>query len=194
MPGAPVTFTVTSGSAAFGTSATASATTGPTGAAVSPDLTAGATAGPVVVTATSGTLTTTYALTVTPAPVVGPARADVSVALAAPATVRQGGTFTATLTVRNAGPATATSVASGITVPKGLRITAGGGGAVARDGRAVGFLAPSVASGATVTHTVTVTVDRGVRGTQTPAAAGSPLRVVDPNLRNDVATARTTAG
>lgn len=194
VPNAPVTFTVTSGSAAFGTSATASATTGANGAAVSPVLTAGATAGPVVVTATSGTLTAAYALTVTPAPVVGPARADVSVAITAPSSVRQGGTFTATLTVRNAGPATATTVASGITVPRGLRITAGGGGAVARDGRAVGFLAPSIASGATVTYTVTVAVDRGVRGAQTLAAAGTSLRVADPNLRNNVATARTTAG
>lgn len=194
VPNAPVTFAVTGGSAAFGTSATASTTTNAAGAAVSPTLTAGATAGPVTVTATSGTFTATYTLTVTPAPVVGPARADVSVAITAPATVRQGGTFTATVTVRNAGPAAATTVASGLTVPKGLRITAGGGGIVARDGRAVAFVAPSIASGSTVTYTVTVAVDRGVRGQQTLAAAGTSLRVADPNLRNNAATARTTAG
>ncbi|MBW0119300.1 hypothetical protein, partial [Pseudonocardia abyssalis] len=49
-PNAPVTFAVTGGSAAFGTSATASTTTNASGVAVSPTLTAGATAGPVTVT------------------------------------------------------------------------------------------------------------------------------------------------
>ncbi|MET0189213.1 MAG: hypothetical protein ABW212_09460, partial [Pseudonocardia sediminis] len=160
VPGAPVSFAVTSGSAAFGSSTTATATTGTNGAAVSPALTAGSTAGPVTVTATSGTLTTTYALTVTPAPAPVPARADLSAALTAPSTATPGKTFTATLTVRNAGPSAAASVASGITVPKGLRITGAAGGAVTNDGRNVGFLTPSIASGKSVTFTVTVSVDR----------------------------------
>lgn len=64
--GQDVTFTVTGGSAAFPGGATATATTGADGVATGPALSAGDTAGPVTVTATAGTMSTTFALTVTP--------------------------------------------------------------------------------------------------------------------------------
>lgn len=190
-PGQPVVFTVTAGSASFGGSPTATVTTGANGVATSPVLTAGPTAGPVTVRATSGALSTTFTETVTPAPVLA-READVSVALTAPATARPGTTLPVTLTLRNAGPIAATQVGSGVTVPAGLRITAAPGGLVSRDGRSVGYLTPSIAAGTTRTFAITVTVDRSVRGNQTLSAGAASLQVRDPRLANNAAQARTT--
>ena len=70
LPGAPVTFTVTSGSAAFpGATTTATSTTDPNGRATSPAPTAGTTPGPATITATTPGVTTpaTFTETVTPA-------------------------------------------------------------------------------------------------------------------------------
>ena len=65
VPGAKVTFTVTSRSATFRTRYAVTVTTTSSGAATSPVLTAGRTAGPVTVTATSGPGSATFTETVT---------------------------------------------------------------------------------------------------------------------------------
>ena len=73
-PGIPVVFTVVPGSASasFGGPTTVTVTTGVTGVATSPVLTAGGTAGTFTVTATAGALSATFAESVTAAPVTSP--------------------------------------------------------------------------------------------------------------------------
>ncbi|GAA4979543.1 hypothetical protein WHI96_23685 [Pseudonocardia tropica] len=189
--GQDVTFTVTGGSAAFPGGATATATTGADGVATGPALSAGDTAGPVTVTATAGTLSTTFALTVTPAPVI-PREADLSVALGVPATLKAGTTTPVTVTVRNAGPAAATRVTGAVTLPQGLKVTAAPGGIVGGDGRSVAYLVPNVAAGTASTFTITVTADRTVAGPRTLAGAVAPSQVRDPKLTNNATRVTTT--
>lgn len=188
--GQDVTFTVTGGSAAFPGGASATATTGADGVATSPALSAGDTAGPVTVTATAGTLSTTFALTVTPAPVI-PREADLSIVLGVPNTIKAGTTVPVTVTIRNAGPAAATRVAGAVTLPTGLRATAAPGGIVS-GGRSVAYLVPSIAAGTERTFTVTVTVDRTAAGARTLDAGVAPSQVRDPKLANNAARVTTT--
>lgn len=186
IPGAAVTFTVTAGSATFpnGTG-TATATTGPDGRASTP-LTAGTTAGPVTVTATTPGAATpaTFTGTVTAPPPVAD-RADLTASLAVPATLRAGSSGPVTLTVRNTGPGAANRVASGIALPNGLTVTGGGGGAVSKDKRAVGFLTPTIAANGTVTYTVTVTADRNASGSKPVGGGVLSTATRDPNLGNN---------
>ncbi len=189
--GQDVTFTVTGGSAAFPGGATATATTGADGVATSPALSAGDTAGPVTVTATAGTLSTTFALTVTPAPVI-PREADLSVALGVPATLKAGTTTPVTVTLRNAGPAAATRVTGAVTLPQGLKVTAAPGGIVGGNGRSVAYLVPNIAAGTASTFTITVTADRTVTGPRTLEGAVAPSQVRDPKLTNNATRVTTT--
>jgi hypothetical protein len=183
LAGAPVTFTVTSGSASFAGAASATASTGTDGRATSPTLTAGNRTGTVTVTATTPGVAQGATFTLT----VGAASADLSAALAGPAgTVRPRTPFTVTLTVRNAGPSPASTVASGLVVPSGTRIVNGGGGLVSRDARSVAFLRASLAAGASVTYTVTLVADGG-NGTRTVTAATASLQTRDPSLADNAA-------
>ncbi|MER7435354.1 hypothetical protein ABT341_11645 [Pseudonocardia alni] len=188
--GQDVTFTVTGGSAAFPGGATATATTGADGVATGPALSAGDTAGPVTVTATAGTMSTTFALTVTPAPVI-PREADLSIRLGVPGTMKAGTTAPVTVTIRNAGPAGATRVAGAVTLPTGLRATASQGGIVS-GGRSVAYLVPSIAAGTERTFTITVTVDRTAAGVRTLDAGVAPSQVRDPKLANNATRVTTT--
>lgn len=188
--GQDVTFTVTGGSAAFPGGVTATAATGADGVATSPALSAGDTAGPVTVTATAGTLSTTFALTVTPAPVI-PREADLSITLGVPSTMKAGTTVPVTVTIRNAGPAAATRVAGAVTLPTGLRATAAPGGIVS-GGRSVAYLVPGIAAGTGRTFTITVTVDRTAAGARTLDAGVSPSQVRDPKLTNNATRVTTT--
>ncbi|WP_370964794.1 VWA domain-containing protein [Amycolatopsis sp. cg9] len=188
---APVTFTVTAGTATFpGGAATATATTGANGQAVAPTLTAGTTTGPVTITATTPGVTSPATFTATIAAPPGPARADLALTLTGPATTTSGSPFTMTLTVRNNGPATATAVVAGMSLPKGLRVTNAGGGIITDGGRLAAFVVPSMGTTKSVTYKIIVTPDRGMTGTQTIAAAGASLKVGDPNYRNNLTTAQ----
>jgi hypothetical protein len=194
-PGATVTYTVvgngnpTYPAATFpGNSATATATTGPDGIATSPALTAGLIPGPVTVTATSGTLSTTFTLTVTPP--AGPARADLSLTMTnVPATVAHGKSFTATVTVRNDSSFPTTQVKTAVTAPSGLRITAAPGGIAT--GSAAAFVAPTLAPGASLTYPVTFTADAGARGAKMITAVTNSA-VTDPNMLNNLARPTVT--
>jgi hypothetical protein len=178
--GAPVTFTVTSGSASFPGGTTATATTGPTGVATSPVLTAGATAGPVVVTATAGALSTTFRLEVAPPP--GPPLADLALTIAGlPASAPVGSQLNLVLTVHNNGPATATQLKTVFVGGYGLAMTTPDG--FVANGVAV-FTSPTLASGASTSYTLHATV-----------TAAGPKRLVvkakaaekDPNDLNNLA-------
>lgn len=127
-----------------------------------------------------GTATpTTVTLTVTRV-------ADLAVSLAVPTDARAGGSLAATLTVRNAGPGTASQVVTGLNLPAGVTVTGAAGGAVTKDRRNVGFLASSLAPGASVTYPVVLSVDRGTSGTKTLTAVTASL-VKDPVLRDNAA-------
>ncbi|MFC6087738.1 hypothetical protein [Saccharothrix lopnurensis] len=190
---AEVAFAVTGGTATFpGGATTATVGTDADGRATAPTLTAGTTTGPVTVTATAGGVTTPATFTGTVTAPQGAARADVSVSISAPTGARSGSPFTATLTVRNNGPSTATSIYSALTLPKGMRVTNAGGGLVTDNGRAVAFRLSSLDSGGQITHTLTVTSDRTLTGTRDIAAAGASTRVLDSDYRNNAALARVT--
>lgn len=170
VPGAAVTFTVTSGSASFAGSPTVTATTNASGVA-SAALTAGTTPGPVTVTATTAGVGggATFLATVTANT---PARADLQVTITGPATLNRDASGEYTIKVTNRGPAAATSVLTGAAVSRGLTITAAPGGTVAY-GAAL-WRAQSIAPGATVTYRFTAragtTPTRAVIGAITLAA------------------------
>ncbi|GLZ38125.1 hypothetical protein [Actinokineospora sp. NBRC 105648] len=189
----PVTFTVTSGAATFpGGTTTATVNTATDGQATSPTLSAGTTTGAITISATAAGVTNPVAFTGTVTAPQGPAKSDLAVTISAPTNATSGAPFTVTLTVRNNGPAAATAVYSGISLPRGLRITNPGGGTLTDNNRAVAFSRPSLTAGATATYTITVISDRNLTGPQNLVAAGASIKVGDPNYRNNIATARLT--
>jgi hypothetical protein len=189
----PVTFTVTTGTATFpGGVATATVSTATNGQAVAPTLTAGSTTGTVTITATTPGVTTPATFTATVAAPTGSARADITVNLTGPTNPTSGSPFTMTLTLRNNGPATATAVVSGLSLPRGMRVTNAGGGITADGGRAVAFFLPSLTTGKSITYTIKITSERTLTGAQNIAAAGASLTVCDPNYRNNITTTPVT--
>lgn len=188
---APVTYTATTGSAAFpGAATSATVSTTAAGTATSPVLTAGQTAGPVTVTATTpgvgGVLVgTTFMGTVLK---VGPARADLRVSIAAPSSLAVGASGSVKATVRNAGPQAAGPTLTGVYVPSRFTITNPGGG-TARYGLVL-FTAPTLASGQSITYTVTVKA--GASKGRTGFVAGALSATADPNGYNNVAAAILT--
>jgi hypothetical protein len=135
----------------------------------------------------AGSPTATYTLVVNPE-TPPPNKADLSIHLSgSSSTAKPGASFTYTVTVSNAGPATATNVVTGLATAGLGSVTASG---TARHGSIAGitgllFVDPSLASGASTTYTVTgtVTVHFGVIG----AAAATRSDVPDPNVRNNAA-------
>jgi hypothetical protein len=138
---------------------------------------------------TSGT--NTYDFDNPAAPPAGPARADLAVTLSITGTVAPGASTVATLTVHNNGPAAAKNIATGVTLPNGLRITAAPGGIAGRDGHSVAYLTANLGSGASATYQVTVAADRTAHGSQTLKAA-TYAQTADPKLINNAAVATTT--
>jgi hypothetical protein len=143
----------------------------------------------VTVTASNvaGSSSATYTLVVSLPP--PPAhKADLSVHISGSSPVaRPGARFTYTVTVHNAGPATATGVVTGVATV-GLRwVTAAAPLRRGRIGQVSGllFIDRSLVSGASVRYRVTgiVKVRHGLIG----AAAGTRSNVPDPNLRNNFA-------
>ena len=193
-----VSNTVSVISTATGTvTATIPVGSGPFGVAVSPD---GGTAyvtnvfDNTVSAISTATLTVTATLPVgtwpydVAATTVPPAsnKADVSVALACPAAMTTGSTGSCTLTVANAGPATAVSVNADILLPDQLKQQSCTP-ACGRLGNAVTWTLASLASGGSASLAVTVkATDRGSVTVAAAAVARSP----DPNLRNNTAAAQ----
>ena len=190
IPDTKVTFTVTSGTAAFpgsGSGATSvSVNTNSSGTATAPKLTAGATPGPVTITATitatSGAATAMFAETVTTP---GPATADLTIALTAPATAGVGATVTLNAVVTDRGPSPAATILTTVAIPCGLAITSTGGGT--RHGSTVLYkLASGLNAHATHTYTLTLTPTRPTTAT-IRAATVSITRDLD--YRNNTASA-----
>lgn len=115
-------------------------------------------------------------------------RADLSVHVTGPATVSTGSPVTYTVTVSNAGPATATSLDTAVAVSGLQSVTSS---PPAPEGSLLGvtgllFKDPRLASGSTVTYTVSGTVSAR-RGERIGAIAVTHSAVRDPNPSNNLA-------
>jgi YVTN family beta-propeller protein len=187
VPGVAVTFTVTSGSATFPGGAKSYATTTNSGGVATAAALAANASGAVKVSATaSGATPATYALNVTPA------SADLVVSESGPASAADGSKVTETVTVHNNGPSPATNVVTDLVVPCGLSVTAAPGAT-----NVLGTLAwtdKTLASGAQVTYTVTLTVAKSVHANVVFAAGTLSLSVADPHLANNGALAPVRLG
>jgi Domain of unknown function DUF11 len=191
--GASVTFTVASGSATFGTSSSTTAVSGVNGVAIASALNAGRTAGAVSVTASitsASSVSVSFSETVLS---ITAARADLAVTVGAPASIARGATGTVTVTVTNNGPNAAAAVVAGLQLGNNLRITAGGGGTVNRQGDAVAWTTSGLASGASVTFTVTVQAETARRPYSTSAIGAVLSLVPDPAITNNAARATISA-
>jgi hypothetical protein len=113
-------------------------------------------------------------------------KADIKAGLSCPAGLTVGSSGTCTLTVTNAGPALATSVVAGATVPAQLKVTACSD-SCSRLGGLLAWKLGSLPSGQSDTLTISVTATRtGVAIVAAADAAANP----DPNLLNNVAAAK----
>ena len=148
-----VTGTPPAGTASFSYTVTASNAAG------------AATAGPFTVTVTKAS-----------------ANADISAALSCPASMTMGATGTCTLTVANAGPATASKVIAAIVLPAALSEISCSSGC-ARHGNVYIWTLTSLASGASAKFSITVKASRtGTATVLAVAASQSP----DPHPLNNI--------
>jgi len=131
--------------------------------------------------AAGSTTTRTYTVAVS-------ADADVTAALACPASLTVGASGMCTLTVANNGPALATTVVAGAAVPTQLTVTGCTPGC-SELGGALGWSLGSLPAGQSEMLTVDVTAVRS--GKELVAAADGAL-TPDPNLADNVATATIT--
>ena len=132
------------------------------------------TAANVAGTATAGPFTVTVTK---PSP-----NADISATLTCPASLTVGGTGTCTLTVANAGPATASKVIAAIALPAALSETSCSPGC-ARHANIYTWTLASLASGTSAKFTITVKASRTGTATVLAAAASqSP----DPHPLNNI--------
>ena len=154
-----VTGTPPAGTATFSYSVTATNTAG------------AATAGPFTITITAATT-----------------KADISAALACPATLTVGGTGICTLTVGNVGPATATKVVAAASLPPALSELSCTGGCT-RYANVFTWALPSLASGTAATFRITVQASKtGTALVLAAAASHNP----DPKPLNNIAIQQIT--
>lgn len=118
-------------------------------------------------------------------------KADLKVTFSAPAQAADGTSVTETVTVTNAGPASASKVVTVLDEPAGLTVTDADG--AKGKGSALTWKTASLASGASVTFTVTVKVGAHARGTEV-IAVGTFSDTPDPHLGNNASTARIRLG
>jgi uncharacterized repeat protein (TIGR01451 family) len=118
-----------------------------------------------------------------------PARADLSVTLSAPSSARTGSTFNYVVTVTNLGPDPASGVYTALYVPSGVKVISSSPSAPDFYGLLTWSNA-SLASGASLTFTVTVQVT--AKSGSTLAVAGAVASgALDPNLANNFASVST---
>jgi len=118
--------------------------------------------------------------------------ADLVVTITGATKAADGASFTETVKVANAGPAPATSVLTGLTVPKGVTVTSTGGGTSTNG--VIYWTDATLASGASVSYTVTFKVSAKTNETVAIGAASASTQVKDPNLANNVAAIEVTLG
>jgi len=167
--------------------------TATTGAAAVIDIGA---APPSPTTTPTPTPTTTPAPTTTPTPTPNPSppctpvnrpgpKADLSITLKAPDTLRAATTGSVTVTVCNSGPAAARKIAVAITLPRGCTISRTSRGTPDRSRLGLADVIPTLAPGASLQYTVTVSADRAIRGRLTLTASVGSL-TPDPVLGNNL--------
>ena len=163
-------------------------------------LSVNASTGQVTGTPPSGTTSFSYAVIATNAAgtaTAGPftvtvtkpsANADISAVLSCPAGLTVGGTGTCTLTVANAGPATATKVVAGILLPPALSETSCTPGC-ARHANVFTWTLASLASGASAQFAITVKASAAGKVLVLAAAASQNP---DPNPLNNITVQQIT--
>ena len=114
--------------------------------------------------------------------------ADISAVLSCPAGLTVGGTGTCTLTVANAGPATASKVTAVVVLPAALSETSCSSGCV-RHANVFTWSLASLASGASAKFTITVKASR--TGTATVLAAAASANP-DPHPLNNISIQQIT--
>ena len=118
----------------------------------------------------------------------GPARADLSLTLGAPAQVHPGSQATVTITVRNAGPSAAARTGTALLIPRGWTVASPGGGTLI--GRQLlTFTTAAVAAKGSVTYTIILTAPAAKGLALLPAATASVT--TDSSYRNNVALVLT---
>jgi uncharacterized repeat protein (TIGR01451 family) len=121
-------------------------------------------------------------------------KADVQVKVSGPATGKRNTGYTYTVTTKNAGPGAAADVVSTVLLPSKATLVSSTGSPV-RIGPLVTWTASSLASGASVSYTVTVKLPCTGTWVFGAAAASLPTRTVpatpDPHLLNNIAAVRT---
>ncbi len=163
-------------------------------------LSVNSTTGQVTGTPPAGTTTFSYSVTATntagtatagPFTVIITAattKADISAALACPATLSVGGTGTCTLTAANVGPATATKVIAAAALPPALSELSCTSGC-ARHANVFTWALPSLAAGTTATFRITMQASRtGTALVLAAAASANP----DPKPLNNLAAQQIT--
>jgi hypothetical protein len=118
--------------------------------------------------------------------------ADVKVSITGPSHAADSATFSETIKVTNAGPATATSVITGLVAPNSLTVTSTGGGS--KLGSAIYWTAPSITAGQSVTYTVTFKVAANARGSALIAVAAASTQIKDPDYANNAAATTVALG
>ncbi|WP_436532478.1 CARDB domain-containing protein [Actinoplanes sp. HUAS TT8] len=175
--GRTVTFAVTSGSATIGGKTSMTAVTNAQGLATSPPMLAGSRVGAVRISATVGTASTAFGLSVV-------AAADLSVRFGSVKAVTAGKNLRVTVTVTNSGPSAASKLSTTVTLPRGVTVVSAGGGR--KSGATLRFTTTTVRAGGKVTYTFTVrpasAAKRGARLTAKVASA-----VKDPRTANNAA-------
>jgi serine protease len=132
----------------------------------------------VIATDTTGvTGSASFSWTISPS-------ADLSAAIAAPATAHRSGRVTVTVTITNNGPNGASRVLSALQFDRSWHVTNAGGGTPYRNGLL--FRAPGLRKGATLTYTVTLTAPKTAG--QAVFTIGTGSKTWDPYTGNNVTT------
>lgn len=118
-------------------------------------------------------------------------KADLQVTLGAPASAADGSRVTETVTLTNQGPAPATKIVTVLAEPSGLTVTSGGAAKVT--GSLLTWSTASLAPGARVTFTVTLSVGAHARGAGLVLVA-TVADTPDPHPLNNAALAAIRLG
>jgi uncharacterized repeat protein (TIGR01451 family) len=122
------------------------------------------------------------------------AKADVQVKVTGPATGRKNTTYTYSVTTKNTGPGAAANVVTTLLLPERTSLVSASGTAV-KAGPLLTWTKPSLASGGSVTYTVTVKFTSTGTWVLGAGAASLPTRTApatsDPHLLNNLAAVTT---